>query len=122
MGGGGWARRTSSSASLPTARPRRTAIILADQTTAVNQRRELAAQGLDALPEAGVSGPEEIAVSWNALFRYVSQACRNRAGGTRFGLILDEFPCLVDRSPELPSVLQSWWDRERLRSPLFVIP
>lgn len=94
---------------------------LADQTTAVNQRRELAAQVLDALPDAGVSGPEEIAVSWNALFRYVSQACRGRAGTGRFGLILDEFPYLVDQSPELPSVLQSWWDREGLHSPLFVV-
>ncbi len=96
---------------------------LADQTTAVSQRRELAAQVLDALPDPGVSGPEEIAVSWNALFRYVSQACRSRAGKetTRFGLILDEFPYLVDQSPELPSILQSWWDREGLHSPLFVI-
>ena len=94
---------------------------LADQTTAVNQRRELAAQVLEALPDPGIAGPEEIAVSWNALFRYVSQAGRNRAGATRFGLLLDEFPYLVDQSPELPSVLQSWWDREGLHSPLFVI-
>lgn len=96
---------------------------LADQTTAVTQRRELAAQVLDALPDPGVAGPEEIAVSWNALFRYVSQTCRRRAGAetARFGLILDEFPYLVDQSPELPSVLQSWWDREGLHSPLFVI-
>ena len=71
---------------------------LADRTTAVNQRRELAAQVLDALPDAGVSGPEEIAVSWSALFRY-----------------------LVDQSPELPSTLQSWWDREGLHAPLFVV-
>ena len=94
---------------------------LADQTTAVNQRRELAAQVLDALPDPGVAGPDEIAVSWNALFRYASQACRSRAGTGRFGLILDEFPYLVDQSPELPSVLQSWWDREGLHSPLFVV-
>lgn len=94
---------------------------LADQTTAVNQRRELTAQVLDALPDPGVAGPDEIAVSWNALFRYISQACRSRAGAGRFGLILDEFPYLVDQSPELPSVLQSWWDREGLHSPLFVI-
>ena len=96
---------------------------LADQTTAVTQRRELAAQVLDALPDPGVAGPEEIAVSWNALFRYISQACRSRAGADqgRFGLILDEFPYLVDQSPELPSILQSWWDREGLHSPLFVV-
>ncbi|MDQ2798475.1 MAG: ATP-binding protein [Armatimonadota bacterium] len=96
---------------------------LADQTTAVNQRRELAAQILEALPDLGIAGPEEIAVSWNALFRYVSQACRSRARTpeARFGLILDEFPYLVDQSPELPSILQSWWDREGLHTPLFVV-
>jgi AAA+ ATPase superfamily predicted ATPase len=103
--------------------PKAHCYFLADQTTAVNQRRELAAQILDALPDPGVAGPEEIAVSWNSLLRYVSQTCRSRAGEDqeRFGLILDEFPYLVDQSPELPSVLQSWWDREGLHSPLFVV-
>ena len=94
---------------------------LADQTTAVSQRRELATQVLEALPDTGVAGPEEIAVSWNALFRFVSQTCRSRADAVRFGLILDEFPYLVEQSPELPSVLQAWWDREGLHAPLFVI-
>lgn len=96
---------------------------LADQTTAVNQRRELAVQILEALPDAGIAEPDEIAVSWNALFRYFSSTCRARAetDGTRIGLILDEFPYLVDQSPELPSILQSWWDREGLHSPVFVV-
>jgi AAA+ ATPase superfamily predicted ATPase len=103
--------------------PKAHCYFLADQTTAVNQRQELATQLLEALPNPGIAGLEEIAVSWNALFRYASQACRNRAeaDGTRFGLILDEFPYLVDQSPELPSLLQSWWDREGLFAPLFVI-
>lgn len=96
---------------------------LADQTTVLSQRRELAVQILEALPDSGVAGPEEIAVSWNALFRYVSLACRQRTplNGGRFGLILDEFPYLVEQSPELPSLLQAWWDRDGLHSPLFVI-
>ena len=103
--------------------PKAHCYFLADQTTAVSQRRELAVQILEALPDAGVAVPEEIAVSWNTLFRYVSQACRQRTppDGTRFGLILDEFPYLVEQSPELPSLLQAWWDREGLHSPLFVI-
>lgn len=94
---------------------------LAEQTTAAAHRSALAAQLLDAMPDAGVS-PEELAVSWNALLRYVSAHCRERSEQEgRFGLILDEFPYLVEQSPELPSVLQSWWDREGLHSRVYVI-
>jgi AAA+ ATPase superfamily predicted ATPase len=94
---------------------------LAEQTTAAAHRNALATQLLDALPDAGVQA-EELAVSWNALLRYVSARCRERSAREgRFGLILDEFPYLVDQSPELPSVLQSWWDREGLHSRLYVI-
>lgn len=102
--------------------PRPHCYYLADQTTAGAQRTELAAQILEALPEPGLS-PAEIAVSWNALLRYVSQAARVQAErtGTRFGLILDEFPYLTEQSPDLPSVLQAWWDRDGLHSPLFVV-
>jgi AAA+ ATPase superfamily predicted ATPase len=94
---------------------------LAEQTTAAAHRNALAARLLDALPDAGVQ-VEELAVSWNALFRYVSACCRERSAQEgRFGLIFDEFPYLVEQSPELPSVLQSWWDREGLHSRLYVI-
>jgi AAA+ ATPase superfamily predicted ATPase len=94
---------------------------LAEQTTAASHRNALAMQLLDALPDPGIQ-VEELAVSWNALLRYVSARGRERsAQDGRFGLILDEFPYLVEQSPELPSVLQSWWDREGLHSRLYVI-
>jgi AAA+ ATPase superfamily predicted ATPase len=42
--------------------------------------------------------------SWEALFAYLA----GRKG--RFGLVLDEFPYLVEASPELPALLQEAWD------------
>ena len=112
---------------------------LAEQTTATAQRAALAAQILEALPDAGVS-EADLAVSWNAILRHVSFHCRavpgrNSAGDEKslsdeksagdeeqpFGLILDEFPYLVAQSPELPSVLQAWWDREGIGARLLVV-
>ena len=102
--------------------PRPHCYYLADQTTSGTQRAEFAAQLLEAQPDPGVPAGE-ISVSWNALLRYASQAARVQAArtGERFGVVLDEFPYLVEQSPELPSVLQAWWDREGLHSPLFLV-
>ena len=59
---------------------------------------------------------------WNTLLRYASQQAQARKSGAgRFTLILDEFPYLVAQTPELPSILQAWWDREGAHSPLFVV-
>lgn len=94
---------------------------LAEQSTAVTQRLTLARQLVTALPAGGVAA-EEIAVSWNALLRYASQQAQTRKKAVgRFALILDEFPYLVAQTPELPSTLQAWWDREGVHSPLFVV-
>jgi AAA+ ATPase superfamily predicted ATPase len=97
--------------------PRPHGYYLADQTTAPAQRLALARVLLAALPEAGVE-EADLAVSWNALLRHVSTHCQR---GQRFGLILDEFPYLLEQSPELPSLLQSWWDREGVHSGVFVV-
>jgi AAA+ ATPase superfamily predicted ATPase len=94
---------------------------LAEQSTAATQRLMLARQLVAAIGNEGVA-PEELAVSWNALLRYASQQVRARKKGSdRFALILDEFPYLVTQTPELPSILQAWWDREGAHSPLFVV-
>ena len=94
---------------------------LAEQSTAATQRFTLARQLIAQLPAAGVT-LEEMAVSWNALLRYTSQQAQARKRGSgRFALILDEFPYLVAQTPELPSVLQAWWDREGVHAPLFVV-
>lgn len=94
---------------------------LAEQTTAAAQRTALARQLLEAFPSEGVTD-EEIAISWNALFRHISQQVRLRGPEDgRFIVILDEFQYLVEQSPELPSVLQAWWDREGVHIPILVI-
>ena len=95
---------------------------LADQTTAPSQRLQLATEVLAALPDAGVSAGD-LAVSWNQILRHVSAHARANTDTPRqrFALILDEFPYLVAQSPELPSVLQAWWDREGTHAPLLVV-
>lgn len=96
--------------------PRPHAYYLADQTTAAHQRLALARILLMAIPDEGVT-EEDIAVSWNTLLRHISSHCQNE----RFGLILDEFPYLLEQSPELPSILQAWWDREGVHSRVFLV-
>ncbi len=94
---------------------------LAEQTTAHAQRLSLAEQLLEFLPSEGTSA-EEIAVSWNALLRFVSrEASAQNPSSCRFALILDEFPYLIEQTPELPSVLQAWWDREGIHAPLYIL-
>ncbi|MGO8672890.1 MAG: ATP-binding protein [Capsulimonadaceae bacterium] len=103
--------------------PRPHCYSLAEQTTAAAQRTTLARELLASLPshDGGVT-EEEIAVSWNALLRFVALQAKSRAPTEgRFALILDEFPYLVEQTRELPSILQAWWDREGVHVPLFVI-
>jgi AAA+ ATPase superfamily predicted ATPase len=55
--------------------------------------------------------------SWEALLAYVGERARDE----RFGFIVDEFSYYCDESPELPSVLQRWWDRVGARTKVMTV-
>jgi AAA+ ATPase superfamily predicted ATPase len=94
---------------------------LAEQSTAALQRTNLARQLLAVFDDQTTTA-DEVGVSWNALLRYVSgKALERKKEDARFALILDEFPYLVQQTPELPSILQAWWDREAVHAPVFVV-
>ena len=93
---------------------------LADQSTAENQRLALAERLMEAFPSPGVE-PREIAVSWNFLFRFFAAQAKALKDQGKAALVLDEFPYLVAQSPELPSVIQAWWDQEGSHAPVFVV-
>lgn len=85
---------------------------LASQESAALQREALAKEIGRRLP----SFEAAVYRSWSALLQTLNE--RARAG---FHLILDEFPYLVQTSPELPSVLQQVWDRRESRRVSFVL-
>jgi AAA+ ATPase superfamily predicted ATPase len=90
---------------------------LASQSTAEVQRLEMAEQMLAAMPDPNTTA-EELAGSWMALLRYASRRAREHA---RVAIILDEFPYLVEKTPELPSIIQRWWDTEGVHSPVYTV-
>lgn len=92
---------------------------LADQSTAAVQRLAMAERLVQAFP-TGLSA-SEIAVSWNSLLRYFGAQANRLKDNGRAALVLDEFPYLVAQSPELPSVLQVWWDEEGAHSNVFLV-
>jgi AAA+ ATPase superfamily predicted ATPase len=55
--------------------------------------------------------------SWSTLLDYVGDRARTQ----RLGFVLDEFAFLCDESPELPSVLQRWWDRVGQRGRVMLV-
>jgi len=56
------------------------------------------------------TGPVQLnLVDWEGALDALAAAAA--AAGRRIGLVLDEFPYLVDANPALPSLLQRWWDR-----------
>lgn len=62
--------------------------------------------------------PPRLAVrDWDELLAVASDA----ASGKRVGLILDEFPYLVDANPALPSLIQRWWDQVGSKSNLMLV-
>ncbi len=56
-------------------------------------------------------------VDWDGALDAVAAA----AAGRRVGLVLDEFPYLVDANPALPSLLQRWWDRSGSKSNIVLV-
>jgi AAA+ ATPase superfamily predicted ATPase len=93
---------------------------VADQSTAETQRLALAERLLEAFPPSSLR-PHEIAVSWTTLLRHFSAGAVVAQADGKAALVLDEFPYLVAQSPELPSVLQAWWDEEGAHAPVFVV-
>jgi uncharacterized protein len=54
---------------------------------------------------------------WDEMLDAVTEA----SSRGRVGLILDEFPYLVDANRSLPSLLQRWWDRVGSRSNVMIV-
>ena len=80
---------------------------VADESAPAIQRRYLAEELNALFPGfADVTYPD-----WSTLLNRVSKEARQR--NWRGPLVLDEFPYLIASSPELPSVLQRWVDREK---------
>ena len=80
---------------------------VADESAAVIQRGYLAAELETILPGfASVDYPD-----WATLLERLSRDAA--AVRWRGPLVLDEFPYLAAQTPELPSVLQKWIDREK---------
>ena len=92
---------------------------LADQSTAEVQRLAMAERLVQAFP-SGLSA-RDIAGSWNSLLRYFGAQARQEGETGRSALILDEFPYLVEQTPELPSIIQVWWDEEGAHANVFVV-
>ena len=80
---------------------------VAEESAPAIQRRYLSVELARVFPGfSDVDYPD-----WNALFeRLAREAGRVEWPGP---LVIDEFPYLIPGSPELPSVLQRWMDRER---------
>ncbi len=79
---------------------------LADRSEGRHQRTLLAKVAAQVFPDFDkLTYPD-----WEALFRAV-----NYRADRRFTLCLDEFPYLVEQSPELPSVLQKMVDEKQLK-------
>lgn len=55
--------------------------------------------------------------TWEDVFIYLGEKAKQE----RLLVVLDEFPYLVDSSPELPSVLQKFWDLQAPQTRIFLV-
>ncbi|GAB6102205.1 ATP-binding protein [Thermococcus atlanticus] len=55
--------------------------------------------------------------SWDAFFEYISE----RSKSERLIIVIDEFPYLVKGSPELPSILQEYWDLRLKNTKIYLV-
>ncbi|MFB6352201.1 MAG: ATP-binding protein, partial [Bradymonadaceae bacterium] len=78
----------------------------ATRGTASQQVNELTEVVADYFDDVALQSGAELS-EWKDLFRYVG----DKVDGDGTMLIIDEFPYLIDDSPELTSVLQAEWDQ-----------
>ncbi len=86
---------------------------MAVRTTPTDELRRLSGQLAEFFDDALLRS--QPLISWEALFAYL--ASRKE----KFGLILDEFPYMVEASPQLPSLLQEAWDLRLSSNPIKLI-
>lgn len=55
--------------------------------------------------------------SWDAILAYLGQYGQTQ----RVGVVIDEFSYFVDQAPELPSLIQRWWDRTGVRTQIVLV-
>ena len=70
------------------------------------QIREFLQEAARALDEPLLSS--QTANNWSEVFAAVENKCKSRL---KFVIVLDEFQWMAGASPELPSVIQEYWDR-----------
>ncbi len=83
----------------------------ATRGTAPEQLRRLTKVVAEYFDDAALRAGAELP-GWEELFEYVIDA----AGGEALFFAIDEFPYLVEQSPELTSIIQTVWDRHKTDS------
>lgn len=99
-------------------RGKRIAYLAAAQRLRADQLRD-AERDIAAYANAfRVGRPPQVRVGdWDAFLTLLTDGARSR----RVGVIIDEFPYLVEQAPELPSLIQRWWDRTGSRTNLMLV-
>jgi len=94
---------------------KKTLYFLASQLTRQEHLRQLTEIMRDTFPDPVL---ESLTFTdWEAALTYLGE----RAQGERLLVILDEFPYLCEAAPELPSVIQRFWDLRGKGSEIFLV-